>query len=115
VKTFRYTQFFRQGGFRSSGEHSIPECGRSVVFEWETTEGELPFVNTTKQFHSGYGDGSKGEAPEPEHGVGSGLDTAMILFDQVVQILRRAQPRATWEQTIVPHIAYRAMGGGRSE
>lgn len=51
------------GGLRSSREHCIPERGRSVFFEVETTEGELHSVNTKKQFHSGYGDGSRGEAP----------------------------------------------------
>jgi len=101
-------------GLRSSGEHCIPECGRSVVFEAETTEGELPFVNTTKQFHSGYGDGSRGEALEPEHGASSGLDTAMILLDQVVQILRRAHPRASWKQAFGLHLAHRAKGLKRS-
>jgi hypothetical protein len=49
---------------------------------------------------------------EPEHRAGSGLDAAMILFDQVVQILRRAQPCASWEQAVVLHFVHRAMGSG---
>jgi len=39
-----------------------------MVFELEAAEGELCLVNTTKQFHSGNGDGSGGEALEPKHG-----------------------------------------------
>jgi hypothetical protein len=45
--------------FRSSREYSIPECRRSLMFEAAGTEGELSFVNTTKQFHSGNGDCSR--------------------------------------------------------
>jgi hypothetical protein len=48
----------------------------------------------------------------PSMGAGSGLDAAMILFDQIVQILRRAQLCASWEQAVVFHFAHRAMGGG---
>ena len=42
--------------FRSSRENGIPECRHSLIFEAEATEGELSFMNTTKQFHSGNGD-----------------------------------------------------------
>src|ERR1035437_1871450 len=95
-KFSRWSAYSRRPCFRSSREYGIPECRRSLIFEAKTTEGELSFVNTTEQFHSGNGDCSRGEALEPEHGAGSGLDAAMILFDQIIQILRRAQPCASW-------------------
>src|SRR5882757_10160761 len=79
--------------FKSSSEHRIPECRRGLVFEAEAAEEELILVNTTKQFHSGNGDRSRGEVLESEHGAGSGLDAAVVLFDQVVQILRRPSAR----------------------
>jgi len=83
-----------------------------VVFEVERTERELPFVNTTKQFHSGDRNCRAGEVLEPKHRARSLLDAAMILFNQIIQILRRAQSRASWKQTVDFQFAHRAMRSG---
>jgi hypothetical protein len=54
-------------------------------------QGILTFANTVEQFDAGDGDGGVVEVLEAEHGPGSGLDTPMILFDQIVQVFRRSQ------------------------
>jgi len=74
---FSMLSVFLPAVFKSSSEHRIPECRRSLVFEAEAAEEELILVNTTKQFHSGNGDRSRGEVLESEHGAGSGLDAAV--------------------------------------
>jgi hypothetical protein len=47
-------------------------------------QGELTFANTAEQFDTGDCDGGVVEVLEAEHGTGSGLDTPMILFDQML-------------------------------
>jgi hypothetical protein len=64
-------------------------------------------VNTTKQFRSSKGHGRRGEVFEPDHRAGSGLDAAVVLFDHVVQILRRAQICTSWQQAIISHFVHR--------
>src|SRR6202040_1026299 len=54
-------------------------------------QGKLTFANTVEQFDAGDCDGGVVEVLEAEHGPGSGLDTPMILFDQIVQVFRRSQ------------------------
>jgi len=49
-------------------------------------------VDTPKQFYASDGDGGSFEVLEAQHGTGSGFDPAMILFDQVVQVLRGSWP-----------------------
>ena len=50
------------------------------------------------------------EVLESEHGPGSGLDAAMILLDEVVQILRGAQLCAFRQQAVGSHLVYCSMG-----
>ena len=54
-------------------------------------QGKLTFANTVEQFDACDCDGGVVEVLEAEHGPGSGLDTSMILFDQIVQVFRRSQ------------------------
>jgi hypothetical protein len=54
-------------------------------------QGKLTFANTVEQFDAADCDGGVVEVLETEHGTGSGLDTPMILFDQIVQVFRRSQ------------------------
>lgn len=53
-------------------------------------------------------------APEPfeaEHHVRSGLDVAMVLLDQVVEIFRRSDLRVLRQQSIGLHLAHCAVRG----
>jgi hypothetical protein len=54
----------------------------------ETPEGELSFANTAEQFDSSDGGCCAIKVFEAEHRSGPGFDTAVILFDQIVQVLR---------------------------
>jgi hypothetical protein len=54
-------------------------------------QAKLTFANTVEQFDAGDCDGGVVEVLEAEHGPGSGPDTPMILFDQIVQVFRRSQ------------------------
>jgi hypothetical protein len=54
-----------------------------MIFELESTECELSFANTVKQFDSGNGDGGGVEVLETEHGTSSGFDAAVVLFNQL--------------------------------
>jgi hypothetical protein len=71
-----------------SHQHCIPDRGRSLAFEPQLTQGELILVDTTEQFDASDRDGGRCEVLEAEHGPGSALDAPVILFNQVVQILR---------------------------
>jgi hypothetical protein len=68
-------------------------------------------VNTTEQFDAGNGDGSRCEGLEAEHRPGSALDTAVILFNQVVQVFGRSQLCTPGQQTVLSHLAYGSMRG----
>jgi len=77
---------------RSGSGYRIPECRRSLVVEAETAEGELILANTTKQFHSSTGHGSRGEVPEPD-GVGTALNLLLAArqkldVDPLVELAR---------------------------
>ena len=81
-----------------------------MAFEIEATQSELILANTMHQlFYAGDCSGSAIEVLEAEHGPGSGLDSAMILLDQVVQIVRGTQLHAFGQQAIGSHLAYCAM------
>ena len=76
---------------RLRGESCIPECRDSLVFETETSQGELPFANTVEQFDAGDGRSCAIKVLEAEHRSGPGFDTTVIRFDQIVQVFRRSQ------------------------
>jgi len=61
-------------------------------------------VDTPKQFYASDGDGGSFEVLEAQHGTGSGFDPAMILFDQVVQVLRGSQFCAPGKQAVLSHL-----------
>lgn len=63
------------------GEHGIPDRRCSLVLQPQPTHGELPLVNAAKQFNAGNRSGRALKILEAEHGSGSELDPAMILFD----------------------------------
>ena len=62
-------------------------AGIVLSFETEPAKGELSFANTADHLDSGDGGCCAPKVFEAEHRSSSGFDTAVILLDQVVQIL----------------------------
>lgn len=61
------------------------------------------------QLDAGDRNGRISEAFEAEHRIDPGLDVAMILLDQVVQVLRLSQRRFLGQQLVRLHFAHRAV------
>jgi hypothetical protein len=57
----------------------------------ETPQFELPFANPVEQFYPCNGGSCAIKVLEAEHRLCSGFDTAVVLFDQIVQVFRRSQ------------------------
>jgi hypothetical protein len=64
----------------SSGEHYIPYCRRSGLFE-VAADIKLTFANTMHQLNAGNDDGGILEPFEPEHDVDPGFDVPMVLLN----------------------------------
>src|ERR1017187_9856208 len=77
--------------YRLCGEYRIPDCRGILVFEMETSQGELSFANTTEQFDAGDGDSCAIKVLKAEHRTCSGFNAPVILLDQIVQVFRRSQ------------------------
>ena len=77
----------KRGFWLLRGKHGIPDRGRSLPFEPQSLQGELIFVDTAEQFYASDRDSGRFEVLEAKHRPGSRLDAAVILLDQVVQIL----------------------------
>ena len=100
-----------QGGtLFAIGQHCTPDCRHSFVFEAKASKGELPFVNAAEQFDAGNRSSGGSEGFEAEHRPGSRLDPAMVLLDDIIQILGGAQLRALGQQSILTHLANCSMG-----
>ena len=75
-------QIFKSGAARSGeeyrlcGEYRIPDCRGILVFEMETSQGELSFANTTEQFDAGDGDSCAIKVLKAEHRTCSGFNAA---------------------------------------
>jgi hypothetical protein len=61
------------------------------------------------QLDARYRNGRIAEAFEAEHCVDPGLDVAMILLNQIVQILRRSQCRVRGQKLVRLHFPHRAV------
>ena len=66
-------------------------CRDSLVLEMETPQVKLSFANTVEQFDTGDGGSCAIKVLEAKHRSRSGFNTAVILLDQIVQVLRRSQ------------------------
>jgi hypothetical protein len=55
---------------------------------------ELAFANAMHQFDAGEGNGSTAEPLSSEHHVHARFDVAVILLNQVIQVLRGSQFRS---------------------
>ena len=71
-----------------SGENGLPDRRCSLVFEVQPADRELSFADAVKQLDAGDRGGCVSKGLEPEHGTGPRLDAAVILFYEVVQVLR---------------------------
>ena len=58
-----------------------------------------------KEFNARYGDRRGSETLKPEHRTQARFHTAMVLFNQVIQIFRRAHLRDSVQFTIGFHLA----------
>jgi hypothetical protein len=67
-----------------------------------------PFVDTSEQFYASDYDG-RFEVLEAKHRAGSEFDTTMVLFDEVVQVLREPQFRVPGQQVVLSHLMDCAM------
>src|SRR5471032_1263549 len=94
-----------------SREDRIPNSRRSGIFEVERCEIELTLANAMHQLDAcnrGCG------APEPleaKHDLGPGLDVAMVLLYQVVQVLRRSDLGVRGQQAVRLHLPHGAVRG----
>jgi hypothetical protein len=70
---------------------------------------ELVFSNTMHQFDAGDRNGRAPKAFEVEHRIDPGLDVAMVLLDQVAQVLRRSERRVAGQQLVDHHFSHRAV------
>jgi hypothetical protein len=95
----------------SCGTDCLPNSGRSGIFDAQPCEVELIFANAMHQLDARYRNGRIPEAFEAEHCIDPGLDVPMILLDQIVQVLRRSQPRVRGQKTGSP--SFRAPRGER--
>jgi hypothetical protein len=68
------------------GEYRIPDCWGSLALEMETSEGELFLANGAGQFDFSDGGCCAIKIFEAEHRSGPGFDTAVIVFDQIVNV-----------------------------
>src|ERR1017187_6644528 len=97
IKHMVLVQIFKSGAARSGeeyrlcGEYRIPDCRGILVFEMETSQGELSFANTTEQFDAGHGASCAIKVLKAEHRTCSGFNAPVILLDQIVQVFRRSQ------------------------
>jgi hypothetical protein len=81
-----------QAGRETCPKDSLPNSGRSGIFEAQVCEIELSFANAMRQLDARDRDGRVSEAFEVEH-RDPGLDVAMILLSQVVQVVLGSQRR----------------------
>src|SRR5437879_2667073 len=106
VESFRIANYIL-----SSRQDGIPHSGCSGIFEAWLNEVELTFANAMHQLNACQSDRGVPEAFEAEHDVRSGLDVAMILLDEIIQILRGSDLRILGQQAVRLHLAHGAVRG----
>jgi len=77
----------------SGSEYCVSDSGRSSALNTQTPQAELSFADAVHQFNAGDRDHCIAELLEPKHHSNALLDASMILFNQVIEVLRRPQPR----------------------
>jgi hypothetical protein len=70
----------------------------------------LTLPDTVKEFNARYGDRRSSETLKPEHRTQTRFHTAIVLFNQPIQIFRRAHLRDSIQFNIGFHLAARETG-----
>ena len=81
-------------------QDSIPDGELSGVLKRESGEIELTLANTMHQLDARNRGRGTPKPFESEHHLRSGLDVSMVLFDQVIQILRGPHLRSLRQQAL---------------
>src|SRR5258708_2819339 len=90
----------------SSPKHRVPDCRRSSALNGQTPQSELSLADAMHQLDAGDRDRRIPEPLEAEHHCNALLHAPMVLLDQVVQVLRRAQLRVRRQQAIGFQLAH---------
>jgi len=89
-------------------EHRVADCRRSSTLNAQTSQSELSLADAMHQLDAGDRDRRIPEHLEPEHRHCALLHTSMVLLNQVVQVLRRAQLRVRRKGAIGFQLSHRA-------
>ena len=75
----------------SHSEYRVPDSGRSSAVDTQSSQPELSFAYAVHQFNAGDRDRRVAELLEPQHDRNALLDAAMVLFNQVIEVLDWSQ------------------------
>ena len=76
---------------RLGGERSLPELWHSGLAAAEWADFELPLLDLLCQFDATNDDHRGSEALQPQHRTKPLLDSAMVSFNQIIQVSTAAQ------------------------
>jgi hypothetical protein len=93
---------------RQVPKYCVPDSGRSSALNTETQQAEPSFTDAVYQFNTGDRDNCAAEPLESKHHSNAMLDASMVLFNQVIEVSRRPQPRLRRQGTIRFQLAHRA-------
>src|SRR6266851_4269383 len=93
----------------SSPKHRVPDCRRSSALNAQTSQSELSLADAMHQLDAGDRDRRIPEPLEAEHHRDALLHAPMVLLNQVVQVLRRAQVRVRGQRAIGFQLAHRTV------
>ena len=79
------------GALPSGSEDRVPDFGRSSALSSETPHTKLSLTDAMHKLNAGDRDRRIAKLLEPLHRSDTLLDTAMVLLNQVIEILRRPQ------------------------
>ena len=96
---------------RSGGEHCVPDLRSGCFGNAQPTQGELSFANPMDQLDSPDGGRRFLELLESQHRPGPRLDVAVILLNDIVEILRRADLDGPELSMLAAKLAHGPMGG----
>jgi hypothetical protein len=89
----------------SGGEHRVPDLRSSFSGHAQATESELSFTNPMQQLDAGNRDRRMAEVLQSQHRPQTPFHTAVILLDDVVEILARADRNGPQLSILGPKLA----------